>query len=75
MVLTHDLDFGDILAASGELGPSVALIRADDLGTTTLIDKVIPALAAAGEALERGALVSIDTRRSRVRLLPLKRAV
>ena len=74
VVLTQDLDFGDLLAAGGGQGPSVVQIRAADLRVEVLKDQVLAGLRAASEALARGALVSIDIRRARVRMLPLRPA-
>ena len=71
VVLTHDLDFGAILAASGSDGPSVVQIRADNLGLGEIGEQVIIALRQAEGAIASGALVTIDPRRSRITLLPI----
>ncbi len=70
VLLTHDLDFGTILAASGARTPSVVTIRADGLepAVLALIGK---ALAQFSAELESGALVVVDAKRTRARLLPL----
>jgi predicted nuclease of predicted toxin-antitoxin system len=72
VVVTHDLDFGDILAATAGVSPSVVLVRCDDLGARATIDRVIAGLGVASQALASGALVSIDATRERVRMLPLR---
>lgn len=72
VVLTHDLDFGAILAASGGDSPSVAQIRADDLRPQAIAAAVTAALRQFTSELEQGALITIDPRRTRVRLLPLQ---
>lgn len=72
VVLTHDLDFGAILAASGGDGPSVVQIRAADVRPEAIAVQVIGALHQFAEDIARGALLSIDTSRTRVRLLPLQ---
>ena len=72
VVLTHDLDFGDLLAATGDSGPSVVQIRADNLSADLAAGPVLQALAATSMALEQGALVSVDLKKARVRLLPLR---
>ena len=76
VVLTHDLDFGDMLAVTGAVGPSVAQIRSSDLRVEVIFKPVTDAIAAAAGDLSRGALLSIDLRRARarVRLLPLPRS-
>jgi predicted nuclease of predicted toxin-antitoxin system len=74
VVVTHDLDFSAILAASGGDRPSVVQIRADDLSPERIGQRVIAALAQAGTELERGALLTIDVHRTRLRMLPLTRS-
>ncbi len=71
VVLTHDLDFGNILAATGGSKPSVVQIRSGDVGVARIGTQVIGALALCAEELNAGALVTIDTSRTRIRLLPL----
>ena len=71
VVLTHDLDFGDILAATGGGAPSVVQLRTGGLGFATIGQLVLHALSAHAQALDKGALITIDLRRARVRLLPL----
>ena len=71
VVLTHDLDFGSILAATQAKGPSVAQVRAQDTLPAHLAPVLVPVLARNEQALERGALLVVDEVRARVRLLPL----
>ena len=71
VVLTHDLDFGDVLAATGGVKPSVVQIRASGVGVARIGAQVIGGLALCADELVAGALVTIDTTRTRVRLLPL----
>ena len=72
VVLTQDLDFGDILASSNASGPSVVLIRSADFDLDEVLVPVARVLESAAQAIERGAIVSVDPRRARVRLLPLR---
>ena len=72
IVITADLDFGAILAATGGRGPSVLQLRSDLLSTEKIGSSVLAAIEEAGEELARGALISIDTARARLRLLPLR---
>jgi predicted nuclease of predicted toxin-antitoxin system len=74
IVLTHDLDFGNILAATGGAGPSVVQIRADDVRVATIARQVVRALETCSTALVDGALLSVDVDRARLRLLPLRKA-
>ncbi len=71
VILTHDLDFGTILAATQGAAPSVVQIRADNLSPDSLGSTVIGALHQAQEALAAGALVTVDPGRSRITLLPI----
>ncbi len=71
VILTHDLDFGTILAATQGAAPSVVQIRADNLSPASLGSTVIAALGQAQDALAAGALVTVDPGRSRITLLPI----
>jgi len=71
VVLTHDLDFGAILAATHGEKPSVAQIRAEDVSPDTIGRLVINALRQMTTELEEGALLTIDPNRIRLRVLPL----
>ena len=71
VVLTHDLDFGAILAVTNAAGPSVIQIRSQDVSPTAVGSLVVTALRTHGEVLEHGALVTVDALRLRVRILPL----
>ena len=73
VVLTNDLDFGHILAASHGTGPSVVQIRSDDLRPELIGKPVVAALLQMREELASGALITIDPKRTRLRLLPLTR--
>lgn len=72
VVFTHDLDFGALLAATGATGPSVLQMRCEDTRPASMGDMLIAALRVHGHALRTGALVTIDPRRTRVTVLPLK---
>ena len=72
VVLTHDLDFGAILAANQGEKPSVVQIRADDVRPEAIGTQVATALRQMAAELEEGALLTIDPLRTRLRLLPLR---
>jgi predicted nuclease of predicted toxin-antitoxin system len=72
VILTADLDFGAILAASGGTSPSVVQIRSDILTVQAVGAVVTRALVQARQELVNGALVSVDAKRARLRLLPLR---
>ena len=71
IVLTNDLDFSAMLAASRGQRPSVVQIRSDDLNPDVIGAQVILALIQMTAELKAGALVTIDPKRTRLRLLPL----
>jgi predicted nuclease of predicted toxin-antitoxin system len=71
VVLTHDLDFSAILAATQGSKPSVVQIRSDDLRPETLGPILIEALRQMAAQLEEGALLTVDPARARLRVLPL----
>ncbi len=71
VVLTHDLDFGAILAATHGEKPSVVQIRADDVSPNVIGRQVIGALQQMASELEEGALLTVDPNRTRLRVLPL----
>jgi predicted nuclease of predicted toxin-antitoxin system len=52
--------------------PSVVQIRADDLSLNGIGKQVIAALLQATADLDEGALLTIDPKRTRLRLLPLQ---
>jgi len=70
-VFTHDLDFGNILAATNARGPSVIQIRTQDPTPAAVGPIVVATLHDLTMQLERGALVTIDPARARSRILPL----
>jgi predicted nuclease of predicted toxin-antitoxin system len=74
VLITNDLDFSAILAASAGASPSVVQIRTQDLLSDVVVSIVAKALDAHGEDIERGALLSIDEAGRRVRVLPLRRS-
>ena len=73
IVLTHDLDFGAILAASQADAPSVIQIRVQDIFPAAQRRLVADALRRYERELLAGALIVIDPGRLRARILPLTR--
>jgi predicted nuclease of predicted toxin-antitoxin system len=71
VVFTHDLDFGDILAITHAGGPSVIQARVDDPVPDRIGVAVVSAITENATHLERGALLTIDPDRLRVRILPI----
>jgi predicted nuclease of predicted toxin-antitoxin system len=71
IVFTHDLDFGILLATTQANAPSVIQVRTQDILPATLENIVIPVMRQFESELERGALITIDPSRSRIRILPI----
>jgi predicted nuclease of predicted toxin-antitoxin system len=71
VILTQDLDFGDLLAIDRGSRPSVAIIRSAGLRPESIGTQVVDALRQAEADLLNGAMAVIDPARLRVRALPL----
>jgi len=71
VVFTHDLDFSTLLALTHAAGPSVVQVRTQNVLPEHLGPLVFAALRQHELALLAGAIVVVDERRSRVRVLPL----
>jgi predicted nuclease of predicted toxin-antitoxin system len=71
VVFTHDLDFGTLLALAHDTGPSVLQVRGQDVLPDRIGDLVVAALQAHEGHLAAGALVVVEEKKRRVRLLPL----
>lgn len=74
IVLTHDLDFSALLAATNATGPSVIQVCAQDVLAPELEEMVLHVLGHYERELTEGALLSINAERARVRLLPLRKS-
>ena len=72
VVLTHDLDFSAILAATKRKKPSVVQIRADDVSPDVIGHQVLVALRQMESELAEGALITVEPDRTRLRVLPLR---
>ena len=71
ILLTFDLDFGEIVALSGGRNVSVILFRLRNTRTQHIINRLKNVLIDAGHALEQGAIVVVEEARHRIRRLPL----
>ncbi|AHF91218.1 hypothetical protein OPIT5_14355 [Opitutaceae bacterium TAV5] len=74
VVFTNSLDFGALLHATGAQAPSVIQLRGEDVRPASAGTLVVSALKAAQSELISGALVTIDPRKMRIAMLPLKSA-
>lgn len=73
IILTNDLDFSAILAASGGAAPSVIQIRAGELSVEAIGRQILAALEQMADALQSGALVTVEPAKLRLTLLPIQR--
>jgi len=73
IVFTHDLDFGSILAATSAAAPSVIQVRTQNVMPESVEMVVIDAIRRFKEKLGDGALISIDHKKARARVLPIRR--
>lgn len=72
-ILTHDLDFGRLVAMSRQNLPSVITFRLTDMRAHNVNNQLQVILDRFVEELESGALVSVTDQAIRIRRLPVKR--
>ncbi|MBW2199102.1 MAG: DUF5615 family PIN-like protein [Deltaproteobacteria bacterium] len=72
IVFTHDLDFGALLAASKDDGPSVIQVRTQNVMPNVIGSIVVKAINEFMAEIKSGSLISIDTHKARVRILPFE---
>lgn len=70
-VFTHDLDFGTALALTHATAPSVLQVRSQNVLPEHMGRLVISTIRQHADALAAGALVVVEEKKSRVRVLPL----
>lgn len=70
IIITFDLDFGEIVALSKGKRTSVILFRLHNTRTSHLLDRLSTVLRDTAKALEKGAVVVVEETRHRVRYLP-----
>lgn len=71
VVLTCDLGFAAVLAATQRRRPSVVQVRGVLLNPDAIGASILAAVRQAERELESGALLSVDAARGRLRILPL----
>ena len=74
VVLTFDLDFGDVLALGVLDKPSVIIFRLADERPASVNQRLAAVLNERSTDLESGALILVEDTRYRVRKLPIGRA-
>ena len=73
VIVTHDLDYGHLLAFSGEAGPSVIIFRVRNTHPEALFRRFTECWPDIEEPLGRGAIVTIEDAAVRIRPLPIAR--
>ena len=73
VVVTCDLDFGDLLAAGGAAVPSVILFRTRNQTPGAVTEKLLQVLLTCRNALAAGAIVIVEDGGFRLRRLPIHR--
>ena len=71
IILTNDLDFGQLLAASRAELPSVVVFRLDDMSAANVNRYLLRIIEEYSQDLAAGAVLSVDERVIRVRRLPI----
>lgn len=71
ILLTVDLDFGYLLAVTGEQLPSVILFRLGNESYEMINERLSEVLSQCAEDLEVGAIISVSDEAFRVRRLPI----
>jgi predicted nuclease of predicted toxin-antitoxin system len=74
VLLTHDLDFGDLLAAAGTALPSVVIFRLQNMRPERVNDYLETIISRYAGSLQMGAIASVNERQIRIRHLPIKPA-
>jgi predicted nuclease of predicted toxin-antitoxin system len=74
IVLSFDLDFGDLAVLTREPAARVILFRLENTRTMHVIERLETVLAGSSDALARGAVVIVEERRQRIRYLPIGKA-
>ncbi len=71
IVLTFDLDFGEIVALSGGRSASVILFRLHNTRMQHVRERLRAVLAESKGSLEQGVIITVEESRHRVRRLPI----
>jgi predicted nuclease of predicted toxin-antitoxin system len=71
IIISSDMDFGDLIAARELIRPSVILFRRVERRTNSRLALLLKNLAAISVDLERGSIVILESSRMRIRRLPI----
>ncbi len=72
VILTHDLDYGHLLAFSGEKAPSVVILRLRNLQTDEVMSRLDVVWKDIESPVLEGAIVSLSDKSLRIRTLPIE---
>ena len=72
IILTHDLDYGNLLAFSGELVPSVIIFRLRNTQPKNMFSRMMNMLPKIQRSLIKGAIVILEDATLRIRELPIR---
>jgi len=75
VIVTHDLDYGHLLAFSGEAGPSVIIFRVRNTHPEALFRRFSECWPDIEDSLRQGAIVTVEDAAVRIRPLPIARDV
>ncbi len=71
ILLAHDLDFSDLMAASGERLPSVIIFRLKSMKPDNVNRHLAAIIESVGDKLMEGVIISVNEQRIRIRNLPI----
>ncbi len=73
VIVTHDLDYGHLLAFSGENSPSVIIFRVRNTRVEHLFSRLTLAWSEIERPLAEGAIIAMEDATLRIRRLPIDR--
>ncbi|MEW6386146.1 MAG: DUF5615 family PIN-like protein [Thermodesulfobacteriota bacterium] len=71
-IITHDLDYGHLLAFSGDTAPSVIIFRLRNTHPEALFTRLLAVWPEVEQPLREGAIVILEEAALRVRPLPIR---
>ncbi len=72
VVITHDLDYSELLAVYGYEKPSVISLRLFDMSPGAVTNRIMEIVSQLEKELKQGIVVSVDDVSARFRNLPIK---
>jgi predicted nuclease of predicted toxin-antitoxin system len=72
VVLTFDLDFGDLLATTIQFLPSVVIFRLRNQTPASVTPRLLETISSCSQELSTGAIVIVEDTRYRLRRLPIE---